>query len=144
MAPSLTKYYKFRQRLFPNQAGVQPKSGDPDPVTFWNFADRMLPYVGRLYSAPHRKINWSLTMLAVDPKYQGRGIGRSLVEEGFQRARTDPEGDLPVVVASAEGKEDFYRKCGFTEMVGYLTQEGGDANPLKQAGMTGLAVLWSK
>jgi ribosomal protein S18 acetylase RimI-like enzyme len=85
-----------------------------------------------------------MTLLAVDPEYQRRGAGRSLVEEGRSRARNDPDGDLPVFVASAEGKEDFYRKCGFTEMVGHLTQEGGDANPLHRGGTMGLAVPWTK
>jgi GNAT superfamily N-acetyltransferase len=59
-----------------------------------------------------------LTAMAVDPKVQGRGIGRRLLEEAQRVARTDLRGEairLDSYDAPA-GAGGFYRKCGFREV----------------------------
>ncbi|RVX72268.1 hypothetical protein B0A52_04472 [Exophiala mesophila] len=56
--------------------------------------------------------HWEIDFLAVDPKVQGRGLGRLLVN-AVQKLAT--EDDLPVVlIASVKGRP-VYRKCGFVE-----------------------------
>ena len=97
-----------------------------------------------MFSAPHRQTRWSLEVLAIHPDYQGRGFGRELVHQGFERAKHDPEGDLPVCVVAAEGKDPFYQKCGFGDVEGYMSTAGGSKNPLMKAGLRGGAVLWTK
>jgi GNAT superfamily N-acetyltransferase len=68
----------------------------------------------------------ALELLAVDPAHQGLGIGRTLVAGGLERARSLNRG---VSVISADGKERFYKQCGFEELVGKIT-DGGERNPL--------------
>jgi predicted N-acetyltransferase YhbS len=82
--------------------------------------------------------------MAVHPEYQGKGFGRELVQQGLERAKHDAEGDLPVCVVSADGKEGFYQKCGFGDIEGYTATAGGSENPLMRAGIGGGAVMWTK
>ena len=58
-----------------------------------------------------------LSDVVVDPAYQGRGIGRHLVEEVIQRIKSDMKPGYKVKLAlnSAKGKEPFYEKFGFRE-----------------------------
>jgi GNAT superfamily N-acetyltransferase len=70
-----------------------------------------------------RAESWLLGTLAVDPHYQGMGIGARLVEEGCRVA--DKEG-VSASLVSVEGLEDFYvNKCGFSERVIKLGGEKG-------------------
>ena len=56
-----------------------------------------------------------LSDVIVDPEYQGRGIGRTLVEAVIQRIRDDmkPGYMVKLNLNSAKGKEPFYEKFGF-------------------------------
>jgi GNAT superfamily N-acetyltransferase len=103
-----------------------------------------MPFVSHLYDLPHRETHWSLEILGILPEHQGKGFGRELVEDGFAKAKNDPEGDLPVVVVAAKDKEGFYQRIGFGEIEGWTSQAGGTANPLNRAGVGGGAVLWTK
>ncbi len=82
--------------------------------------------------------------MAVHHTYQRRGIGSELVHEGLERAKRDPEGELPVCVVSAEGKYPFYQKCGFGEVEGSVNKAGGSENLLLKAGVGGGDVMWTK
>lgn len=75
-----------------------------------------------------RADSWYLDLLAIDPAYQGRGLGKELVAYGMQRAKED--GVCCSVVASAIG-EKFYYRCGFDRSAGWATE--GKGNPLKGA-----------
>ncbi|UNI19421.1 hypothetical protein JDV02_005605 [Purpureocillium takamizusanense] len=72
-----------------------------------------------------RSQNWSLLMLAVHPRSQGLGVGRKLVQWGVDAA---DEENVHASVVSADGKEGFYAKFGFTEVgranVGALRDNG--------------------
>lgn len=118
------------------------------------------PFMVEFFNAPHRRDHWSLEILAVHPDHQGKGHGRELVQDGLLAAASPSDGSpegvpsdcsvgLPVSVVAAEGKEGFYLKCGFGELVGWLSKAvdrtgHGRVNPLKANGIDGCAVLWTR
>ncbi len=53
----------------------------------------------------------SLYDIAVDPDFQGRGIGRLIIDTLIN----DLDG-MNVILFSAPGKEAFYHRCGFSSM----------------------------
>ncbi|RMZ88722.1 hypothetical protein DV736_g4055, partial [Chaetothyriales sp. CBS 134916] len=154
--PVLAFYYSLRRRIVGNRAAPAPapafrsrkSSTEPPPLTFWNFYEQAGPYMAQFFSAPHRQTRWSLEVLAVHPNEQGKGYGRELVTDGLERlAKNDAEGELPVSVVSANGKEAFYEKMGFKELVGWASRtvgEDGSDNPMRRNGVLGGAVLWTR
>lgn len=56
-----------------------------------------------------------LSDVIVDPKYQGQGIGRKLVEASIQKLKDGmkPGYKVKLTLNSAKGKEPFYEKFGF-------------------------------
>ncbi len=75
-----------------------------------------------------RSPSWYLESLAVAPEYQNRGVGRKLVQWGIDQA--EKEGIACSVIA-ADGKEQFYQRCGFD--VGPVGWSGeGEDNPLSE------------
>ncbi|KAG9667029.1 hypothetical protein KCU99_g9426, partial [Aureobasidium melanogenum] len=63
---------------------------------------------------PEYKESWGLQLLFQAPQYQGRGFGKELVAEGLAWAKQE---GVRVSVASAPGKEGFYKKLGIDEEV---------------------------
>ncbi|OQV00858.1 hypothetical protein CLAIMM_06300 [Cladophialophora immunda] len=147
MKPLLSTFYRLRRLIFRNKAAVRPTAENPRPLTYWALGPSLLPFSAQFMAAPQRQTHWSLEILGVHPNFQGRGFGRELVEYGMEMARSDPLGDLPVSVMSADGKEGFYQKCGFKHLVGYVSKaedEQGNENPLRRNGVGGGAVLWTR
>ncbi|KIW10148.1 hypothetical protein PV08_11109 [Exophiala spinifera] len=146
--PILETFYTIRRFFYPNKAAVTPTPESPEPLTFWNFMSKVVPFARDFYSAPHRQNNfWSLETMAVHPSYQGQGYGRELVESGLDLVKNDPSGELPADVVAADGKEAFYQKCGFRDLVGFICEtvdDKGRDNPLRSNGVGGGAVLWTK
>ena len=68
---------------------------------------------------------FDLDILCVHPSYQRRGIGKTLMKHGLQRARE--EGVEVWLCASVMG-QGLYEKCGF-EGVGWLQWGPGSAEP---------------
>ena len=58
-----------------------------------------------------------LSDVIVDPEYQGKGIGRELVESCIDRIKSDmkPGYKVKMCLLAAKGKEPFYEKFGFAE-----------------------------
>ena len=56
-----------------------------------------------------------LSDVIVDPKYQGQGIGRKLVEASIRKLKEGmkPGYKVKLTLNSAKGKEPFYEKFGF-------------------------------
>ena len=73
-----------------------------------------------------RSTGWYLNCLAVDPVYEKQGHGRVLVAWGIDQATKDK---IAASVTSGEGRDNFYRRCGFDIEVGRVTD--GEGNPLK-------------
>ena len=110
----------------------------------WNLPRRIGPFCKDLFGAPERQTRWTLQVMAVHTDYRHRGIGSELVYEGLERAKRDPEGELPVCVVAAEGRYKFYQKCGFGQVEGSTNKVGGTENPLMRAGVGGGDVMWTK
>ncbi|KPM46446.1 hypothetical protein AK830_g39 [Neonectria ditissima] len=96
--------------------------------------ERAYPFFEAIWSGK-RAESWYLEALAVHPDFQGRNIGRKLVQWGLEQA--EAEGVCASVI-SAMGKDEFYTKCGFDEQYGSGTQ--GDGNPL--VGVEGANMFW--
>lgn len=142
----LSTFFTIRRKLLGNKASRQPGLEDPDPLTLWNFIPKIIPYVLPFFDAPHRRVHWSLEILGVDPAHHGKGFGKELVQDGLTRINACPD-DLPVAVISADGKETFYQKMGFKELVGWVSKTkgpDGSDNPLRANGVGGGAVLWTR
>ena len=143
----LSTFYRIRGLVFPNKAAVRPTAEIPRPLTYWMLGPSLLPFTRQFMDAPHRETHWSLEILGVHPDFHGQGYGRELVEHGLRMSRSDSMGDLPACVTAAEGKENFYQKCGFKELVGYVSKaedKEGRENPFRIHGLGGGAVLWTK
>lgn len=72
-----------------------------------------------------RAESWYLECLGVRPEFQRQGHGRALVRWGFEQARRE---NVCVSVISGDGKEGFYRHCGFDTQDGWSGM--GEGNPL--------------
>ena len=60
---------------------------------------------------------WIITDVLVLPEYQGKGIGRKLMESLLKYIRDNaPKGEHLLFLLSNKGKEGFYRKMGFEEV----------------------------
>ncbi|KAJ3010578.1 hypothetical protein HKX48_007327 [Thoreauomyces humboldtii] len=59
---------------------------------------------------PERQDRWHVQSVAVDEKWQGKGIGKLLMGEVFDRARAD---DVPVGLESTPAGEGLYLRLGF-------------------------------
>lgn len=108
---------KIHALIWPNRAS--------DPAEE-DILERAFPFFKDMWSG-ERAEAWYLQNLAVHPDFQGKGIGRMLVQWGLDRARD--EGIYASVIA-ARGKDPFYRKCGFDVQDGNWGM-GGEENPLR-------------
>jgi predicted N-acetyltransferase YhbS len=70
-------------------------------------------------------------------------VGRQLAAWGLERARGE---GVPAVVIAAKDLEGYYQRCGFEELVGVVSEAevDGMVNPLKERGIGGGAVLWTR
>lgn len=79
---------------------------------------------------------WNLHSLAVAPAYRNHEYERRLVQWGLEQARRE---NVAASVISAEGKEQFYRDCGYGIKLGTATE--GVGSPLAQR-VRGRAILF--
>lgn len=76
-----------------------------------NIVERAYPFFDTIWSGK-RAESWYLEGLAVRPDFQGRNVGRKLVQWGLEQAEAE---GICALVVSALGKDEFYTKCGFDE-----------------------------
>lgn len=96
--------------------------------------ERAYPYFDGIWTGD-RAESWYLEVLAVHPHYQGMGVGRDLVLWGLDQAESE---GICASVVSADGKDEFYRKCGFELQDGFAGS--GEGNPL--ANVAGGNMWW--
>lgn len=86
--------------------------------------ERVVGYLGFHHPTPLKTNQHVLEIdIAVDQHYQGKGIGRKLLDELVKMAKDKNIHKLALrVLSSNEGAIDFYKKCGFIEQ-GRLVKE---------------------
>lgn len=113
--------------IYPNRACDPAKE---------NLIERGAPFLESAWTGD-RAESWYLEFLAVDPEFQGNGVGKILVQWGLTQA--GKEGVCASVI-SAEGKDGFYRNCGFDLVDGFAGM--GEGNPLGGVSGGGANMLW--
>ena len=81
-------------------------------------------------SHPERSNRWYANSLVVDPKYQGRGIGKMLMAEPMQRAQSER---VIMGLTSSPHGEFLYRKLGF-QMLGDFCNRPDTERPDEKGG----------
>ncbi|CZR69643.1 uncharacterized protein PAC_19543 [Phialocephala subalpina] len=72
---------------------------------------------------PERENRWHANTIVVDPKWQGKGIGRLLLQECLNRAQ---EERVIVGLSASPAGEKLYRKMGFQLLGDFTFRVGGD------------------
>lgn len=95
------------------------------------------PFMEHFWTGSRAEV-WDLALLGVDPDEGGQGFGKALVKWGFEKAKQEGVG---CSVVASDGKEGFYKSCGF-EMAGTVRDEGGEKNPMVKNQIIGGAILF--
>ncbi|KAF6812403.1 GNAT family protein [Colletotrichum musicola] len=63
--------------------------------------------------------HWSLVVLGVHPDWQGKGVGKKIMQWGLERAAAE---DVPITLFASPAGHPFYKRLGF-DVVGWATTE---------------------
>ncbi len=66
---------------------------------------------------------WQLDSIAVEPRSQGRGLGRALIDAGLERARAESVGAF--LSTGTPRNVDIYESCGFRVVEDADAPDGG-------------------
>ncbi|KAK3672858.1 hypothetical protein LTR78_007211 [Recurvomyces mirabilis] len=125
-----TKAYNYLTSLiWPNLAIEPSRAG---------LFQQIDPFISHHWAGSRAEV-WMLELIAVDPMTGKKGYGRQMLEWGMQRAKED---GLACSLIAGKGAVGFYRRCGFDIEVGTLTDEGGDDNPMRRAGVEGGTIMF--
>jgi GNAT superfamily N-acetyltransferase len=80
---------------------------------FWEWVDSHCP----------REPLWQLDSIAVEPAFQGRGVGRALIAAGLARARADGIGAF--LSTGTPRNVSIYGRCGFRVVKDVDAPDGG-------------------
>lgn len=72
---------------------------------------------------PNTPEHWYLAVIAVDPDYQGRGIGQQLIAPGL--ARADEHGQPAFLETTRPSARDWYERLGFAVRTEVASFRGG-------------------
>jgi ribosomal protein S18 acetylase RimI-like enzyme len=86
-----------------------------------SYGNRDAEYFEKDSGEPDRSLH--IGYLAVDPKYQKKGVGLMLTQMVLQRAETER---LPVILYSTKAGKALYLKAGFKEIGKWQSGEGED------------------
>ncbi|KAF2824484.1 acyl-CoA N-acyltransferase [Ophiobolus disseminans] len=117
MPAILHTYHALSLRIWPNRAA------DPSRASF---LDSAVAKSERHWTGDRAEC-WDLHVCGVDPKFQGKGIGRMLAEWGVESAKKEGEGVVASVLCG-EKNRGFYGKAGLGTEVGAsgnVVREGG-------------------
>ncbi|KAG9948813.1 hypothetical protein KCU85_g4817, partial [Aureobasidium melanogenum] len=87
----------------------------------WRDMDDSDPRMEQYFENPEYRETWDLELLFQSPQYQGCGFGKELVGWGIAWAKQE---GTRVCVASAPGKEGFYKKLGINEEIEESLKDG--------------------
>ena len=94
-------------------AGVIARIGLIDTLNYMELSDKTETVVKSI-----TKPRWHLYFLAVDPKYQSRGIGTGVIQDFLIPLVRSNGGDLITVTTNSEKNVGFYIKNGFSLVKG--------------------------
>jgi len=123
MLTIIGRLLKYFANMFNSISSFFQPNRAANPAMLDVFA-RAKPFMAHHWTG-HRADVWSLETLGVKPEYQGKGYGKQLVQWGLERARQDC---VSASVIASFDKENFYKACGFGEIVGNVCD--GDGNPM--------------
>lgn len=109
-------YLLVEKRIWPDRSvdkeayKIFSASGAADKKRYW--ADH-----------PERANRWQAQSVIVSPKWQGKGIGRLIMEEALKKAR---EETVIMGLQASPAGEKLYRKVGFELLGDYSYRIGGD------------------
>lgn len=115
MKPLAQFYNNAEATIYPNRAA---NSANEDII------ERSYHFLDHMWSGK-RSESWYLESIGVRPEFQRQGVGRALVRWGFEQAEKE---NVCVSVISGDGKEEFYKSCGFEVQDGWSGM--GKDNPL--------------
>ena len=90
-------------------AGIIARIGLADTLKYMELSDKTEIAVKSIAEP-----RWHLYFLAVDPKYQGQGIGTSAIQDFLIPLVSSNGGNLITVTTNSEKNVDFYIKNGFS------------------------------
>lgn len=100
---------------------TQNRASDP---TKMDALDSSIPLIAHYWTG-NRKDVWDLSLIAVHPNFEGKGIGKQLVMWGLNEAKKKGIG---ASVTAAEGKDTWYERFGYKKVgmanVGALAENG--------------------
>lgn len=114
---SVEAYNYLETFVYPDRAA--------DPTRL-DVLEKMDPFIEHHWTGT-RAEGWYLSLIGVDPTAEKKGYGRALVKYGLDLAKRD---GVVCSVIAGEGRDNFYRACGFDVFLGNVTDETGDQNPL--------------
>ncbi|KAF2010154.1 hypothetical protein BU24DRAFT_455288 [Aaosphaeria arxii CBS 175.79] len=112
ISPTYSLYHNVSLYFFPNRAA------DPARASILNSA---VESAASYWTGKHSQC-WDLYVCGVHPDYQGKGIGKALVDWGIRKA---DEERTSASVLCGEKNRVFYNKAGLTEDMGGLKSSSG-------------------
>ena len=106
----------LKEKLFIDRKNGLRSASDEKWEKITAFCEGTAVAMGRLVG--DGAMYWYIQDMAVLPEYQGKGIGKSIVERLLQHVYScTPNGTFTTVgLMAAQGKEGFYEKLGFQAM----------------------------
>lgn len=109
-ANSAGSWYNFFARAFITLRFKLNPIKDMNPHTAAALQRTLSPIEKELKNTPRRKEAWYLSVVAVDPAYQGQGLGRLLLEEVL---KVMDQAGVVTWLVGLRGLEGLYEKFGF-------------------------------
>lgn len=109
------EYMSMRKAVEWGEFPLEQAQAGLDNSYVWCFRDEGRPVaVGRVIW-DHGYVIYIADIIVI-PEYQGQGLGRELMEHvmAFIRSELKPGYRFMVSLSAAKGKEDFYKKFGFS------------------------------
>ena len=74
-----------------------------------------------------------IALLFITPFYQGKGIGKNLINEAIKKCLTRNSGLSEITVSSSPNSKSFYEKVGFKVLGDEINEEGMRFTPMSKS-----------
>lgn len=117
---------EFSNRVWPDQSSDVEHTRQ---FSSWRDMDEEVHW--SVKNHPERKNRWRAQSVAVHPQWQGKGVGRLMMNEVLKKAQA--EGVICALGASPEG-ERLYKKLGFERLGDFSTRIPGETEEQRKGG----------